>query len=288
MALWGFNKEDPGWSHSVNSNTLHNPAGRAGAWLADLMLYIFGLSAWWWIVLFGMFVWWGGRRLNAFHAESRRPLSIALGGFVFLLLASSALEALRFHTLKATLPLSPGGMLGIELSQVLERQLGYTGSTLLLLAAIAAGWSIFSGMSWLWAFERLGAGLETFVGFFQGRVDTWRDRQIGREVAQQREVVVEEEKRRVELHDPIVIETPPPEVPVSKKAEARAEREKQVALFPEMILGGQLPPLHLLDPAPPPTETVSPETLEYTSRLIERKLADFGVQVKVLAAMPGR
>jgi S-DNA-T family DNA segregation ATPase FtsK/SpoIIIE len=287
MALWGFNKEDPGWSHSVNSNTLHNPAGRAGAWLADLMLYIFGLSAWWWIVLFGMFVWWGFRRLNAFHAESRRPLSIALGGFVFLLLASSALEALRFHTLKATLPLSPGGMLGIELSQVLERQLGYTGSTLLLLAAIAAGWSIFSGMSWLWAFERLGAGLETFVGFFQGRVDTWRDRQIGREVAQQREVVVEEEKRRVELHDPIVIETPPPEVPVSKKAEARAEREKQVALFPEMILGGQLPPLHLLDPAPPPTETVSPETLEYTSRLIERKLADFGVQVKVLAAMPG-
>ena len=287
MALWGFNKEDPGWSHSVNSSTLHNPTGRAGAWLADIMLYVFGLSAWWWIVLFGMFVWWGFRRLNAFHADSRRPLSIALGGFIFLLLASCTLEALRFHSLKAVLPLSPGGMLGIELSRVLERQLGYTGSTLLLLAAIAAGWSIFSGMSWLWAFERLGAGLETFAGFFYGRVDTWRDRKIGREVAQQREVVVEEEKRRVELHDPIVIETPVPEVPVSKKAEARAEREKQVALFPEMILGGQLPPLHLLDPAPPPTETVSAEILEYTSRLIERKLADFGVQVKVLAALPG-
>ena len=287
MALWGFNKEDPGWSHSVNSSTLHNPTGRAGAWLADIMLYVFGLSAWWWIVLFGMFVWWGFRRLNAFHADSRRPLSVALGGFIFLLLASCTLEALRFHTLKAVLPLSPGGMLGIELSRVLERQLGYTGSTLLLLAAIAAGWSIFSGMSWLWAFERLGAGLETFAGFFYGRVDTWRDRKIGREVAQQREVVVEEEKRRVELHDPIVIETPVPEVPVSKKAEARAEREKQVALFPEMILGGQLPPLHLLDPAPPPTETVSAEILEYTSRLIERKLADFGVQVKVLAALPG-
>ena len=287
MALWGFNKEDPGWSHSVNSSTLHNPTGRAGAWLADIMLYVFGLSAWWWIVLFGMFVWWGFRRLNAFHVDSRRPLSIALGGFIFLLLARCTLEALRFHTLKAVLPLSPGGMVGIELSRILERQLGYTGSTLLLLAAIAAGWSVFSGMSWLWAFECLGAGLETFTGFFYGRVDAWRDRKIGREVAQQREVVVEEEKRRVELHDPIVIETPLPEVPVSKKAEARAEREKQVALFPEMVLGGQLPPLHLLDPAPPPTETVSAEILEYTSRLIERKLADFGVQVKVLAALPG-
>ncbi|MCA1938491.1 MAG: hypothetical protein LDL29_07470 [Dechloromonas sp.] len=76
-------------------------------------------------------------------------------------------------------------------------------------------------------------------------------------------------------------------MPVSKKAEKRVEREKQALLFPEAIIGGTLPPLHLLDPAPPPTETVSPETLEYTSRLIERKLADFGVQVKVLAAMPG-
>ena len=184
MALWGFNKEDPGWSHSVNSSTLHNPTGRAGAWLADIMLYVFGLSAWWWIVLFGMFVWWGFRRLNAFHADSRRPLSIALGGFIFLLLASCTLEALRFHSLTAVLPLSPGGMLGIELSRVLERQLGYTGSTLLLLAAIAAGWSIFSGMSWLWAFERLVAGLETFAGFLYCRVDTCLERKSSREVAQ--------------------------------------------------------------------------------------------------------
>nr|MBP8789395.1 DNA translocase FtsK [Azonexus sp.] len=94
-------------------------------------------------------------------------------------------------------------------------------------------------------------------------------------------------KRRGELHEPIIIEKTAPEVPVSKKAEKRIEREKQVDLFPEIIIGGQLPPLHLLDPAPPAAETVSPETLEYTSRLIERKLADFGVQVKVLAALPG-
>jgi len=287
MALWGFSKEDPGWSHAVTSQVLHNPAGRAGAWISDLMLYVFGLSAWWWIVLLGMSVWWGFRKLNPAEVSDRRPLFIALGGFVFLLVASSSLEALRFYSLRAELPLAPGGLLGVEMSRFLARQLGYTGSTLLLLAAMAAGWSVFSGMSWLWAFEKLGALLEASIGFFYGRVDAWRDRKIGREVAQQREVVVEEEKRRVELHEPIIIETPRPEVPVSKKAEARAEREKQVALFPEAIIGGQLPPLHLLDPAPPATETVSAETLEYTSRLIERKLADFGVQVKVLAAMPG-
>ena len=287
MALWGFSKEDPGWSHAVGSAAMHNPAGRAGAWIADLMLYLFGLSAWWWIVLLGMFVWWGFRKFHSPDEHKQHPLFIALGGFSFLLVASSSLEALRFYSLKAMLPLAPGGMLGIEVGRVLATQFGYTGSTLFLLAVMAAGWSIFSGMSWVWAFEQLGLSLEAFLGFFYGRVDAWRDRQIGKEVAQKREVVVKEEKLRVELHDPIIIETPPPEVPVSKKAEARIEREKQVALFPEAIFGGQLPPLHLLDPAPPATETVSAETLEYTSRLIERKLADFGVQVKVLAAMPG-
>ncbi len=289
MALWGFNRADPGWSHAASSPVVHNPAGRAGAWLADLLLYLFGLSAWWWIALFAVFVFWGVRRLRDEVGDYEpHPLYLALFGFTFLIVASASLEALRFYSLKAELPLGPGGVLGIELSRVLGTHLGYTGATVLLLALIAFSWSLFTGMSWLWAFEQTGFILERFVGFFYGRVDTWRDRQIGKEIAQQREIVVEEEKRRVELHEPIIIEPPaPPEVPVSKKAEKRVEREKQAMLFPDAIVGGKQPPLHLLDPAPPVTETVSPETLEYTSRLIERKLADFGVQVKVLAAMPG-
>jgi len=70
LAFWGYNPDDPGWSHAVYTTTLHNPAGRGGAWLADLMLYIFGLSAWWWIVLLLVFVWWGYRRLDGRRAVS--------------------------------------------------------------------------------------------------------------------------------------------------------------------------------------------------------------------------
>ena len=44
--------------------------------------------------------------------------------------------------------------------------------------------------------------------------------------------------------------------------------------------------LKLLDEAQKDAETVSAETLEFTSRLIEKKLSDFGVAVKVLAAYP--
>ena len=66
----------------------------------------------------------------------------------------------------------------------------------------------------------------------------------------------------------------------------RVVREKQGPLFTDMP-DSPLPPLSLLDDAPPATETVGAETLESTSRLIERKLADFGVAVKVVAAYPG-
>jgi S-DNA-T family DNA segregation ATPase FtsK/SpoIIIE len=50
---------------------------------------------------------------------------------------------------------------------------------------------------------------------------------------------------------------------------------------------GDLPPLSLLDPASNNVETVSPETIEFTSRLIEKKLSDFGVAVTVVTAQAG-
>jgi len=287
LALWGYHRADPGWSHAVHGSTLHNPAGRAGAWLADLMLYLFGVSAWWWIVLLIAVVWWGYRRLDGLRTGDRRPLYIALAGFAVLIIASSSLEALRFYTLKTPLPLVPGGMLGSEIGAAAVRYLGYTGATLTLLASLVLGWSIFSGMSWITAAERFGELLETTYAGLRDRIERWQDRRIGREVAREREAVVEVEKKRVETHEPIFIEVPEPVAPIPAKVEKRIVRERQTPLFPEAVEGGMLPPLHLLEPAPPQTDRVSPETLEYTSRLIERKLADFGVQVQVLAAYPG-
>ncbi len=64
------------------------------------------------------------------------------------------------------------------------------------------------------------------------------------------------------------------------------QKEKQVSLF-EGIPDTALPPLHLLDEAKGEIEVQSAETLEFTSRLIERKLMDFGIEVKVLTALPG-
>ncbi|WP_374690628.1 DNA translocase FtsK 4TM domain-containing protein [Accumulibacter sp.] len=354
LSLWGYDRADPGWSHAVHSSMLHNPAGRSGAWLADVLLYLFGLSAWWWILLLLVTVGWGYRRLEGQHAGDRRPLLISLAGFVVLIIASSALETLRFYTIKASLPVGPGGVTGIELGAFAVRYLGYTGATLALVAMLLLGWSIFTGMSWITAAERIGTLFERVLLAIGGLYGRWQDRRIGREVAREREAVVELEKKRGDGHEPAPAEMPPtaartasrparsgsrdaaveptlnrevgadsgnarepaepflgdaastplpgdeadgtatgrePEAPAARvlpaKVEKRIDRERQPPLFPEAVEGGMLPPLHLLEPAPPQSARVSPETVEYTSRLIERKLADFGVQVAVTAAYPG-
>src|SRR5688572_13084648 len=53
LVLATFNKGDPGWSHSATGAVTQNAGGRVGAWLADLLLYLFGLSAYWWAALCG-------------------------------------------------------------------------------------------------------------------------------------------------------------------------------------------------------------------------------------------
>ena len=284
LILFGYSKADPGWSHAAQADRIANPGGRFGAWFADLLLYLFGVSAWWWVLFLLFTVVWGYRRLDGFFSTDRRPFFIALAGFFVLLAASCGLETLRFHSMKKPLPLDPGGMLGHEVGRLFDHVFGFTGGTLILLALFAAGLSLFSGLSWLKLTERFGGTLERSWFGALDLYQRWQDRRIGREVAEKREAVVEGERKRIEeFHiEPIRIE--PAEAVIPKSA--RREKERQAPLFRDMP-GGALPPLHLLEEPSGDIEPPSAETLEFTSRLIERKLADFGVQVKVLAAYPG-
>jgi len=282
LVLYGYDRNDPAWSHSASNVVPHNAGGIVGAWSADILLYVFGFSAWWWAVLLSQKVWIGYRGIAQNSLFDRRALWIALLGFVLLLVASSSLEALRLHTLRATLPYVPGGMLGTVLGDGLAHLLGFTGATMLLLVLMAIGFSLFSGLSWLRFIDRLGVTLETFCRWTKNVWLTWQDRRIGVQALNERQVVVEEEKRRVESHMPIYIEQSLIEV----KQSARVLEEKQVPLFSDMP-DSLLPQLHLLDQPTHEVEVLSADTLEFTSRLIERKLQDFGVDVKVVAAYPG-
>jgi DNA segregation ATPase FtsK/SpoIIIE, S-DNA-T family len=282
LVLVSYDKLDPAWSHSSSVTEVHNLGGHVGAWLADILLYVFGISAYWWAVFFLFATWWGYKRIDSVNLSDRRSFFIAACGFVILLIASSGMEALRFYSINAVLPLAPGGMLGSIISKTAVNALGFIGGTLILLMLIAIGITLFSGLSWVKLFERLGGFIEDSYLLMIRSWRNWRDNRQGKVALSRREEFVEEERKRFEDHEPIHIELPVGEIPKS----AREEREKQVPLF-EDLPDTPLPPLHLLDKPGEDVEALSPETLEFTSRLIEKKLMDFGVEVKVMAAYPG-
>jgi S-DNA-T family DNA segregation ATPase FtsK/SpoIIIE len=277
-----FDRGDPGWSHSVAPGPTHNAGGRAGALIADVLLYLFGLSAFWWVALCLVGVAWGYRTLEHSALIDRRPLAIALGGFALLLVSSAAVEALRLHSLAAELPLAPGGMIGAALGGFAAGYLGFTGATLVLLTLAAVGWSLFTGVSWIAVAELTGALLEGAAGYVRRTWDSRADRRVGEAAREERDHLVAAERKREDDHPPLVIAPPPPEI---RKSE-RVQKEKQAPLF-ENLPDTPLPPVKLLDDAAHDGETLSAETVEFTSRLIEKKLSDFGVSVKVLAAYPG-
>jgi S-DNA-T family DNA segregation ATPase FtsK/SpoIIIE len=282
LILATYHKEDPGWSHSATVAVTQNAGGRLGAWLADLLLYLFGVSAYWWAALCAYVVIWGYRRIDGKGLIDRRPLAISFAGFVLLLVSSAALEALRLQSLPAALPLAAGGMVGQSVSRLVVGVFGFTGATLALITLVAVGFSLFTGISWLAVSEFTGFLLESLYGLARRTWEQRKDRKLGEIAREEREFVVEAERKREEDHPPLRIE---PSIVEIKKSE-RAQKEKQAPLFDDLP-DTPLPPLKLLDEARHDAEQVTAETLEFTSRLIEKKLSDFGVSVKVLAAYPG-
>ena len=387
LILLSYNRADPGFSHENVVPHIANLGGRAGAWLADLLLFIFGFSAWWLCVCFTRAVWQGYRRLHSrfivqegeLEPEHQGETLIRWIGFVLMFAGSVGLEYLRMWSLKVELPRAPGGVLGQLIGHAAHNAFGFTGATLLLLLLFGLGFSWYFQVSWLAVAERIGETVETTWDWFRLRYEDREDRRYGEVAAHKRdEVVVHERAKYVEKHgsSPVRIETPrddaadapadaaappgflakmkakvkargeaklararaepqvdggdAPQVPLplepsfdepdelalaprpSAKPAAppsspsapnpspikiepamttvprseRAEKERQSTLF-EIHGAGTLPPLALLDDAPPAQESVAIDTLEFTSRLIEKKLSDFGVEAKVVAAYPG-
>jgi S-DNA-T family DNA segregation ATPase FtsK/SpoIIIE len=300
LILASYNKMDPGWSHGTLVPSIHNLGGRAGAWLSDLLLYIFGISAWWWAFCLLRVVWKGYRGLTHKYVLSTEPEpehaqeGLIRGiGFVLLFIGSVGLEFLRLRTLTshAQLPRSSGGVLGELIGHSTHVAFGFTGATLLLLLLFGLGFSLFFHVSWMAVAERIGGGIENAIDWFVQRYQYREDRRQGEVAAVKREeVVVHERAKHVEKHPvaaPVIkVE---PQVTTVVKSE-RVEKERQASLFTDLPRASgdeALPALSLLDEAAEVLETVSIETLEFTSRLIEKKLSDFGVEAKVVAAYPG-
>jgi len=277
-----YHRGDPGFSHVSAAVEIRNAGGRIGAWTADAMLLVFGMAAWIWVAAGAAYVVRGFRRLHAPYAERGLPDWAQGLGLALLIAAASALEALRLSGLASLLPGAAGGIAGTLLGTAIAGVLGFTAASVLLIVLVAIGASLFFDFSWLTVAERVGAFFEGIAQRVREKREAEQDRAIGVAAARVREAAVVEERGRIEEAPPVHIERPPARVPASE----RRQKERQVPLFAEFG-DSRLPALDLLDEPPPALDAVPNETLEFTSRLIEKKLKDFGVEVAVVAAYPG-
>ena len=290
LALASHNAADAAFSTSGTSSLVSNKAGALGAWFSDLLFFLFGYSVWW-AVAVALRAWLGAlaRVLRSDHAAvpssvaATRPIWLFWVGLALLLAASCALEWTRLYQWEASVAGGhAGGALGYTLGRASQSLLGFAGSGVLWIAALVAGIALALRFSWLRLAEGIGAWVESLRERRVERIERAEDARVGERALREREAVAEVEHQLHEDHLPIVIEAPVIDVPPS----ARVVKERQKPLFSELA-DTKLPQVDLLDAAPGRTESVTPETLEMTSRLIEKKLKDFGVEVRVVAASPG-
>ena len=242
-----------------------------------------------------------------------RPMVRRMGfwlGALMLVVASTVLEWSRLHRWDALLPGDSGGVLGGLLGPWAARWLGVTGSALVAIALLVVALAWVFRFSWAHAAETLGRWLDDWWQSRRERREADEDLRIGQQAARERAM---EETAYVNEHPahPVELDPEPPlpllpdepeqpprsrpakgkslqieptlaEVPVS----TRVVKERQKPLFQDLA-DNKLPQIDLLDAAGRQQATVAPETLEMTSRLIEKKLRDFGVEVQVVAAQPG-
>ncbi|MEJ6004497.1 DNA translocase FtsK 4TM domain-containing protein [Paucibacter sp. AS339] len=290
LALLTHDRGDAAFSISGGRELYGNRFGAVGAWISDLLLFGFGYSAWW-LLLVGLRSWLSSLAglLRADAEPPRAPANarstaLCLLGVVLLMCASCSLEWSRLYLWEARLPGHAGGVLGYSLGPWGMRVFGFAGSGVVSIVLALLGASLALNFSWLKLAEQLGSRIDRLRERQLERREIAEDQRVGEQAVQERlhEHVVEVERQEVAEHVPIVIEAPVFEVPKS----TRVAKERQSTLFADAS-DTKLPQVDLLDSAPVQVVSVTPESLEMTSRMIEKKLRDFGVEVRVVAASPG-
>ncbi len=284
VALLSYNVQDASWSHSGTNEVTLNFGGIAGAWIADLLFYLFGYLSF----LLPVMIFYNGIILvktRNFSAEDRyQMLVIRWSGFVIILISGCALSSLHFAVEAGVMPLDSGGILGQVAGHYFSHGLGFLGATVLHLALFLAGLTLFTGLSWLALVDNTGKYTLRLIDNIIHRYYLMRDKAEGNRNRSQRERIVSVKKEIQEKRKPVKIE------PVVSQVEEslRVIKEKQIPLFHGSNKGDSvIPPLALLDDPKPFKSGYSTSALEAMSRQLELKLQDFGIEIQVESVHPG-
>lgn len=281
VSLLTFSTSDPSWSSSGAGDVLSNQGGVVGAYFSDMVYSLVGFLALG-VPLLLLLLSYRSIRPAVIRGVTSTDRVISSFGWVTFLAASAGLIQIVVPQ-EAFLPQGTGGIIGYGVASWFTAAFSDFGARLLLSFCVLLGGTLAFDIDWMRVAEKLGSVTINTMNTLRSRIDDFNDRRKLRTEKAKRSVQIAAHVEKEKLRTPPKIKAPKLLENVGKKA----EREKQKPLFESAELT-PMPPLALLDA---PTQTgprgYSTSELESLSRLLEIKLADFGITAEVVSVYPG-
>lgn len=287
VALITYSPEDPGFTTTGAGGQVQNAVGHMGAWLADVLLHMFGYFAYLFPLALAFKVVTLFRETPDQRAFSWIMIGVKVCGIILLAVGSCTLATLHF-AMPADSTWPAGGLIGSAMADFSMPVLALLGSTLFYMAIFLFGLTVSFDISWLRVVDRIGfwtlSGTATALDLWRAWMEKREEVGKVREAVEKRrrafDVRIEKDKKRVPPRIEPVIAAP-------TERSQRVEKERQGKLFTAGA-PGDLPAIGLLDERKSnANKGYSTESLEAMSKLLELKLQDFGIEIAVTAVHPG-
>ncbi len=315
MALLTYGKDDPGWSRNSKIEYVQNFCGLAGSYSADILFMALGYFAYIVPLLLSIKTKQIFSQRYKSWQWSSWLLCWRLIGLAFLVLSGTALAHIHFHGY-TSLPAGVGGALGKSLGDLACRTLNIYGSTLMFIAILMFGFTLFIDLSWFKVMDMIGKIIFDLLKIFQSATNCWWLHRVNskRIVAQLREAdtsfnevlaksmlercmhaklkkrFIESEQEiskymldRKKYLPPVIVQAPTKML----KPNCHVQKEKQTPLSIVKAVESTLPSLSILDFAEKQTLNYSPKSLVTLGHLLESKLKEFGIEVSIDSIHPG-
>ena len=271
-SLLSYSPEDPSIHNARAAGSVHNLFGIFGAHVSGILIGLFGLGAFWIPILF---------LLSSVHFfgdyQGKAIVLIMAGGIILIISTGSLLASQQNHFIIFGSKFSSGGIIGIPIKSFLIKYTNHTGSAVILILMWLIGFIMATGFSLVIFFIRFWQLIITAVQSIKKLIILLKER---KEKAKKQSKIKKEycKKKDREIKIKAKESNPIKEVPVPKQ---------DVFEFMKAEKGFQLPSINLLEDPEISSTSADDENLRMQSKLLEKKLEDFGVQGKVATILPG-
>jgi len=277
IALLSFKADDFSFNTFSSDHVVRNLGGRFGAQLSDLMLQLFGLASY---AIPSAFLYLAYRSLRF---KEFRWKAYKIAAFTGMLVTLSALFAFNLEFTDFFGQRVPtGGGIGFKTAEILKRYLGTSGAILLLLPMLAAAVMVLSRFSFI-------LYADWWINAVSDRWSRWQEKKNLNRALEGKEEKGQEAK--APIIKPLQVTIPSlPILPAKKEKKKEADKLKPVQEAFDFIRNDGdfvTPPLSLLDTPPATERRIDKEALAMNSKLLEKKLRDFGIDGEVVEICPG-